>query len=225
MKEASLFIKGRKDMLFLLFVVFVVVVILYYRGKAKYQEAHPRNCAVCNKLIPTGIELADGGVMCETCGEFTYGEKQMRIDRLRVHKDIKKVTAAEAKAFLESIPERNEILNRFTATTYSPSGKIAVDEANGLIRVNDGFVHKISDIESFRVECEFDPGDSHDTGKYTGGHIEIDYNDLYMTDDVRKKVDEKLFDVATINSVKKAYEYEVEFLEKISGKKCKAMKL
>lgn len=207
-------------MLFLLFVVLVVVVILYYRGKAKYQEAHPRNCARCNNLIPTGIELADG-VMCEDCGKFIYLGKEESINHLRVHKSIKHVTCAEAKLFLDSVAGKELQEKSFTVTSQSPSGDILVDENQGLIKVKDNFVHKISDIKEITLVYEFTPGSGDDAGSYTGGHVEIKYGELYMTDEVRKHVDKKLFDVATKHEVRKVYEEEIDFLEKLTGLKHK----
>lgn len=206
--------------MFLLFIVLVIVVIIYYRGKAKYQEAHPRNCARCNKLIPTGIEL-DGAVMCEDCGKFSYLGAEHRVDRLRQHKDTKHITYSEVKQFLDSVPEREQSENNFSATAKSPSGIILVDEKQGLIKIDNCFAHKIRDIKRIRLIYDYESGGvgRNSTGEYTGGHIEIDYNDFYMTDDINKDVTNKFFDFATKIETKKVYADEIAFLEKYTGVK------
>lgn len=205
----------------LIIILLVPIVIFYYRRKAKYQEAHPRNCARCSKLIPTGIELADG-VMCEECGKFTYMGKDRSIDKLRRHKEVKKMTCAEANQFLDSIPAREQMEATFSATATSPLGGVAIDENQHLIKVKNNFVHKISDVEEIILDYDYDM--SGDDVVCTGGHLEINYRDSYMTDDIEQHVDKKLIDMATKNATKEVYKDEIAFLERVTGLKHKISK-
>ena len=205
-------------MFILMFIVLVVIVIAYYNAKAKYQEAHPRPCAKCGKMISTGIELS-GSVICKECGNFTFNGKEMNFTNIHMDTDYKRFTWEEVNQFLSSIPEREAALNDFNATAVSPLGKIKVDEAKGLILVDGIWVHKISDVKSFKTVYDFEPGRrDNDPGKYTGGHILIKYNDFRMSDTISTKIDAKLMDAMTIHEVNKAYDDELKFLEKVTHK-------
>ena len=201
------------------FVILFVVMVLYFRAKDNYSGKHPKQCSFCGKEHKDPFKLKDGYICWDCCRVRCGGHQVVLRDYLDGIKG-RTITVAEVRNYMDKLKEIGK--EPFQATRVSESGRIAVDDNQGLFLIQNvptaQFPHRIADIRSFRVKMEedsttkFDP----DVIAVGGGYIEIKLNELIDTVKIETGVQEKF--IGMRHEVKKTYKDDIEFLEEISGR-------
>ena len=208
---------------FIFFIVLFVAMVLIFRGKNEWENAHPKKCDICGADVPAVISLKDG-CMCYKCTEAKYRYKTIELTEIMKKTDFKKYTVAEMKNYIGTLRQRGELMTSFQPTRVSETGHIQVDDNLHLFVINNAgpldntYAHDPADIQSFRLVLDKDYSDQCSDNIYIeGGHIEIRLNEPANRIGVYYSSKRDL--IGAKHEVKKALEPDLEFLEKITGLK------
>ena len=206
----------------IIFVAFLFgIMVLYFRTKNDWQNAHPKKCDMCGAEVPQVISLKDGCI-CHKCTEAKFRYKTIELTQIMNKFDFKKYTVAQMQNYKDTIRQRGELMASFQPTRVSQTGNIQVDDNLHLFVINDEgsksntFAHNLADIQSFRLVIDKDYSNQCSDNIYIdGGHIEIKIKE--PINKISVNYSSKRDFIGAKHEVRKALEPDLKFLEEITG--------
>ena len=210
------------DLIIGFFEIIAICVLIMLVAQFKSTHKSKSNiCSFCGKYHADTYKLKDGKI-CWECLKVPYSGYRLNfvkeMDRLRT----RSISVDDMKRQFAFITAQGQYAKDFKPTRISPRKIIEVDDNLKMFRINDAaashvevpYLHRISDIKSFKLEFEKSKYNGDAPEYVNGGHIRINMNEVFTPAFESFGVELTLF---MKHHVREEYEKELEFLEAVTG--------